>query len=389
MFKNRNTDNPKLKGKRLQDGRESLYLAYYLGYTKLIHPETGQIHIRHERKKESLKLYLLPHPKTARDKERNQAVMELAKQIRYERELQLKEQHWGKKMPRIGKEDFYDFASSYIERYDKKDKAVVRGAVAKFQSYMQKTYPVFGQRLKTEYLSPEMVKGFVDYLNRICRGSGANSYYARFKKVVRHAAETGCMGRNPCQGIYCKTDRDIIRKEILSPEEVLALASTEVSALHTDIKRGFLFSLYTGIRFCDLKRLRFSNIDYANRTLKFEQAKTKGYSRNSWVSIPLNDTHFQIIGNKGNVHEPLFRLPAYSTCKTVLRAWVKKTGIEKHITWHCARHSFAVFLLNSQANIKTVSELLGHSSLAMTEKYLHATDRLKKEAIDRLPSLTL
>ena len=46
-------------------------MAYYLGYTKLIHPETGQIHIRHERKKESLKLYLLPHPKTARDKERN------------------------------------------------------------------------------------------------------------------------------------------------------------------------------------------------------------------------------------------------------------------------------------------------------------------------------
>lgn len=292
-------------------------------------------------------------------------------------------------MPRIGKVDFFEFARGYIEHCQKKDKAVVRGAMVKFQNYVQESYPVFRQKLKTECLSPDMVRGFAGYLDRICKGSGANSYYARFKKVVRHAAETGCIGSNPCQGIYCKTDRNIIRKEILSPEEVSALASTDVPVSHTDIKRGFLFSLYTGIRFCDLKSLRFSNIDYANRILKFEQSKTKGQSRSSGVSIPLSDIHFRIIGNKKDSAEPLFRLPAYSTCKTALRAWVKKAGIEKHITWHCSRHSFAVFLLNSQANIKTVSELLGHSSLSMTEKYLHATDRLKKEAIERLPVLTL
>ena len=63
---------------------------------------------------------------------------------------------------------------------------------------------------------------------------------------------------------------------------------------------------------------------------------------------------------------------------------MKLTGITKHITWHCARHSFAVNLLNAGANIKTVSALLGHASIKMTEKYLHVVDALKQKAINSL-----
>lgn len=54
------------------------------------------------------------------------------------------------------------------------------------------------------------------------------------------------------------------------------------------------------------------------------------------------------------------------------------------ITFHCARHSFAVNVLNKGANIKTVSSLLGHTSLKMTERYLHVVDSLKQDAIDSL-----
>jgi site-specific recombinase XerD len=65
---------------------------------------------------------------------------------------------------------------------------------------------------------------------------------------------------------------------------------------------------------------------------------------------------------------------------------VNEAGISKHITWHCGRHSFAVNILNNGANIKTVSSLLGHSSLKHTEKYLHAVDKLRVEAINSLPT---
>lgn len=76
-------------------------------------------------------------------------------------------------------------------------------------------------------------------------------------------------------------------------------------------------------------------------------------------------------------------------CLKALRHWTARAGIDKHITWHCARHSFAVNLLNNGANIKTVASLLGHAGLKYTEKYTRAVDSLKREAIDSLPDISL
>lgn len=59
------------------------------------------------------------------------------------------------------------------------------------------------------------------------------------------------------------------------------------------------------------------------------------------------------------------------------------------LAFHCARHSFAVNILNNGANIKTVASLLGHSGLKHTEKYTRAVDKLKEEAINSLPGLKL
>lgn len=67
--------------------------------------------------------------------------------------------------------------------------------------------------------------------------------------------------------------------------------------------------------------------------------------------------------------------------------WVKTAGINKTITWHCARHSFAVNVLGAGANIKTVASLMGHSSIKMTEKYLHVVDQQKQDAINSLGDL--
>ena len=99
-----------------------------------------------------------------------------------------------------------------------------------------------------------------------------------------------------------------------------------------NVRNAFIFCLYTGMRFCDVKDLRYSNIDYANKLLRFEQDKTKGHSARSW---------------------------------------------------------FAVNILNNGANIKTVDSLLGHSGLKHVEKYTRAVDKLKEDAINSLPALNL
>lgn len=80
----------------------------------------------------------------------------------------------------------------------------------------------------------------------------------------------------------------------------------------------------------------------------------------------------------------LYDVPNYDICNRYLAKWVKKTGIRKKITWHCGRHSFAVNVLTKGANIKTVSSLLGHTSVRMTERSLNVVDSLKQDAINSL-----
>lgn len=171
-------------------------------------------------------------------------------------------------------------------------------------------------------------------------------------------------------------------------EEITQLIQTTYPQQNINVRRAFIFCLYTGMRFCDVVELIFKNVDYGNKVLIFNQKKTQGHSSHSWVTIPLNDGLLSVIGT-GKENEKVFDLPSNTMCLKALRHWVKKAGINKHITWHCARHSFAVNILNNGANIKTVASLLGHSSLSMTEKYTRAVDSLKEAAINSLPELKL
>lgn len=139
----------------------------------------------------------------------------------------------------------------------------------------------------------------------------------------------------------------------------------------------------------------FSNVDYSNKLLTFNQKKAQGQSSKSWVTIPLNDGLLQLIGTSEKMsfeeisNDNIFKLPSQTMCLRSLKYWVKLAKINKHITWHCARHSFAVNILNNGANIKTVASLLGHSGIQHTEKYTRAVDELKQKAINSLPELDL
>ena len=64
-------ENPKLMQKTLADGRQSLYLEYYMGYNKVVDETTGKEHIKHIRSKEFLGLYLLPNPRTPEERQKN------------------------------------------------------------------------------------------------------------------------------------------------------------------------------------------------------------------------------------------------------------------------------------------------------------------------------
>ena len=190
--------------------------------------------------------------------------------------------------------------------------------------------------------------------------------------------------------VACKVDEQALRKDVLSLEEEQILINTHYDNENPEIRRAFIFCLYTGIRFCDVIELEYKNVDYSNKRLSFEQNKTKGHSAASAVVIPLSDGLISLIGKaprERTADKYIFHLPSHTMCLKALGRWAKHAGLTKHITWHCARHSFAVNILNNGANIKTVASLLGHSGLKHVEKYTRAVDSLKKDAINSLPEL--
>ena len=70
-----------------------------------------------------------------------------------------------------------------------------------------------------------------------------------------------------------------------------------------------------------------------------------------------------------------------------LRKWVAAAGINKHISFHCGRHTFATLMLSKGADLYTVSKLLGHTSINNTQIYAKVVNEAKMRALDLLPSL--
>lgn len=406
---NKTKDNPRLEQRELADGRISLYLEYYLGrQSEPVLDEMGEpvlyqsgkmagtpkYRVKHIRSKESLNLFLISNPKTPFDRNQNKETLQLAKKIRFEKEQELLEKKEGFRLKKDRQIDFLQFFQSYIDTYTKKDVRMLQMAFRRFNDFLKDTpeYTRFAKGIKPEQMDKDMMIAFTEYLQSRSRGEGAKGVFQRFKKVVKYAIDHDYMTKNPCNGVSIKTDDQILRKDVLSLDEEKALIGTHYTGENPNIRRAFILSLYCGLRFCDVKDLTFANVDYSNRLLKFEQNKTKGHSANSGVVIPLNDGLLRLIGeptDEQGKDSLIFQLPSYEMCSKAVKRWVKRAGIEKHITWHCARHSFAVNILNNGANIKTVASLLGHSGLKHTEKYTRAVDELKQKAINSLPTLEI
>lgn len=157
-----------------------------------------------------------------------------------------------------------------------------------------------------------------------------------------------------------------------------------------DNKRNFaiiLFILFTGVRVSELVNLRIEDVD-----LKSATTKVKGKGDKERI-IPLtkelvnvledylrtikNNSDYIFPSRKGDKLSPL-------SVQLITRKICTKSGINKRITPHKLRHTFATLALEAGVNPITISELLGHSSLNTTMKYTHVTNRLTEEAVKKI-----
>lgn len=365
-------NNPKIGAKVLADGRHSIFLHY----------DYGMMGDKRVQKREYLKLYLYPLQGSQEARRAitadNKHTRELALAIKEKKTSEFRDTQG---CPTARKcTNFLEYMEDYLAVYRKADVRVIASAIRKFKAFLacedNREYNKFVVKLPPSQLSVLMCEDFADYLKHTCKGEGAHSAFKRFKKILIHAVKEGVLPKNPADGVTCKHDEDAIAKEILSPEEMQKLADTHYPNQNEEVRRAFLFSLMTGLRFCDIKKLVYTDIDFSNFMLKVKQSKTGNF-----VNIPLNDTALQLCGT-GDAEERIFKLPSHTACLKGLLSWCKAAGIAKRVTWHSSRHSFATAILLSGVDINTTRNLLGHKDLRMTQRYLRAIDERKRKAVE-------
>lgn len=334
-----------------------------------------------KRYKEYLGLHLEP-AKTAEARAKNRETKKLAANIRANKEIELEAQDY-EFTPTFKKSiDFVAYYAKFKDEYPHTDKRIVIYSYEWFVKYLE-TQNI--KTIKPKQLDEKLVKGYLESMQKGLNGETPYNYFTKFKKVVKQAIKDKLMFDNPTEGIKVIRDEGL-KKQILSYDEIKILANTHCA--NQEVKRAFLFSLYSGLRWCDVEKLVFQNIDYSNLKLTFKQSKTEGKSKKASNTVDISPMLQKIIGEPKQPQEKIFNLPTHTGALKILKAWVKTAEIKKNITWHCARHSFAVNLMSEQkTDVKTVASLLGHSGLKYVDVYSRAIDERKKQAINNQPEV--
>lgn len=355
----------------MQTGRTSLYLDVY---------RNGK------REYEYLDLFLVP-PKSPYDRKLNKEALLLAEAIKGKRQIDLQNgAHGFKKIGENSNKDFLAFFKQLAEeRFESQGNYNNWiGSYLHFKKYTNNNCLV-------KDLNEKLIEGFREYLltGKITKSktalsrNSAHSYFNKLKAALRLAFESKLLDDNPGKRIKGIEAEDT-KREYLTYEEVKSLSNTDCR--YPDLKRAFLFSVLTGLRWSDVIKLLWSEVEHSEKTgwiIVFKQKKTKQQEY-----LPISEQAREMLGEKGNPDEKVFTRLKYSAYMNVeLSKWVMRAGITKNITFHCARHTHATLLLTNGVDLYTVSKLLGHKQVKTTQVYGRIIDQKKIEAVNLLPKI--
>ena len=203
----------------------------------------------------------------------------------------------------------------------------------------------------------------------------AATYYSIFKAGLKQAFIDGYLTVDISAKIKGIQDQES-RREHLSVEELNILA--EIPCDRPILKRAALFSALTGVRHCDIQKLKWKEIQVVGEQvrLNFTQQKTKGVEY-----MPISEQAYQLCGEPGKPEQLVFEdLPDPSWISGPLKRWIKSAGITRNITFHCFRHTYATLQLAGGTDIYTVSKMLGHTNVKTTQIYAKVVDEKKQKA---------
>jgi integrase len=207
----------------------------------------------------------------------------------------------------------------------------------------------------------------------------AATYFSIFKAVLKQAFIEGYFSVDISARIKGIQEQES-RREHLTVEELNLLAETPCD--RPILKRAALFSALTGLRHCDIQKLKWEEIQKDGETyrLNFTQQKTKGVEY-----MPISEQAYSLCGDPLKPDQPVFEdLPDPSWISVPLKRWIESAGITRKITFHCFRHTYATLQLAGGTDIYTVSKMLGHTNVKTTQIYAKVVDEKKQKAANAI-----
>lgn len=355
------------KGKKI-----SLYLEYY-GDGK--------------REYEYLNLYLSPEPEigklTKQEREDNRQSLAMAEAIRSKRLLEVKNEEFGFRDTQKAKGSFLAYFQQLMSK--RKNSLGNWGNWNSTLKHLQKLAP---QGVLFKEIDKQWLEEFKEYLQQDAKSDNGRrlsqntqcSYYSKVTAALKEAVKDGILQMNP--SVQVKGIKpDDPNREFLTLEELQAAAKVECEL--PLLKNAFIFSALTGLLWSDIEKLLWSEVQHSDKSgyyIRFRQKKTKGAE-----TLPISEQAFQLLGERRSPTDKVFQGLQYSAWNNLkLREWIMKAGIIKHITFHCARHTYAILQITLGTDIYTVSKLLGHKHLKTTEVYAKVIDHKKQEAANKI-----
>ena len=357
-----NTNEPvKLRKRKTRTGLYSLYLDTYTNGRRTY---------------EYLRLYLVPE-RTREDKRKNKETLQLAEAIRAKRVIEYHEGRYGFETSEQDKVLLFDYFEALAGAQKRKTSKSWGSCLHYIKRYERRTDITLAE------VTPEWVQGFKAFLEgqELAQNSKA-LYFEKLRACINRAYRDGIIADNPLRRVG-NIQKEESKREYLTIEEVQRLVEAECDSAIT--KRIFLFSCLTGLRWSDIKQLRWGDVNKEGgyTRITFRQRKTGGQEY-------LDITHEarELMGEEQGEDNLVFgRLPHPSNVNIAIKIWTARAGIRKHITFHSARHTFATMMLSLGTDLYTVSKLLGHRDIKTTEIYAKIVDKGKQEAVARIPSI--
>ena len=234
-----------------------------------------------------------------------------------------------------------------------------------------------GTKLKFEDVNERWLERFSDYLNKKLSQNSARTYLQKVNTALKQAVKQKIIINNPYDYVS-KLKKEEKEMVYLTKDEVQEIINTEF--FDNEVKNAFLFGCYTGLRFSDITSLKWSNIK--DNQIQLTQTKTKGA-----VYIPLNSNAERVLTLQSNTTTNIFKLSRHnSSVNRTLKKLIDKTSVDKDVSFHTSRHTFATLLISSGVNVFTVSKLLGHKDIESTLVYAKVISEEKEKAVKSMPN---